>query len=1017
MRPWADVVGECAGILAASALRHGCYTWWMGIRSLACLLGLLLLKSVPLLAAPLSVANLEDEVHSTNSDGASTNPYRIFAVNCGARSLKWALINSHSEKPNASTQWRDCGQKRIVQTLNPGANEFVFWFKGKSESSLRSIRQTLAFDQGRLLGEKPIIDTTPRREIWIGKRDDNQTGTGSQSDPFDGSTQAKFDAILRPLRNTANVTVNILPGTYETHGNWKYVPGLRDSPDDGWHMSTGWRVRGSGMDKTTLVLSALFLSDGVNQGSVISGFSDEPKGSFMEISDLTVDGNWDKFSGTRSIGCASLRGLSHNRISRVRGIRCGSNAGENFPIAIASTSAADSIDNVIEDSVIEKSRGTAQTAFVIAHNNNNGHLVEGQLPHIDGLMQGNRADLSESDAQFANNSFGGWGMRNVVLFNNQSVGADYGINIDSIDNRGVVISDNQLLSNRRYGIVVGGGGVYDSFLIQDNTISIQAGVQGILFNGRVTKAVVRRNEIRNAVGYVGGVAISDANFTNDENQFTDNRIDAVLSTRLNPTSFGSNNTDLAGRPLPLFPTLSYQKSTGTKGSAGLPMKIAPSTFAAGQSFVGDCKIKPRSPHEADFPDGLTVNPETCVIEGVPRVTLPPASFTVVATSNEGRSADALVTLEVKKGQSRVYFEPRPIAGGVAGYPLVLSPTAIVPADEKIKKCVLSPLHASSALFPKTLKVDPLSCVVSGTPVAAMAPREFALSVEFQSGQKSISALPLEIVTTPKAVSEYFVRIFTTAGVKLPEEERKRIALFVTALMKTGDFERIAEVWPLRSGQNIGSGTRILGLKGVDATLVGASSIDGMWNSFGISLNGVDQYISAGPGFDMGSGDFAVGAVYRLRGQGTGVVFDAGALSAGSHGYMVASGSGFFRADPGRTHFLMRGVPGPLADASAPEEPDQWVHSSISRVSTQNKKLVMPGIFEARQNGRIVDRFPLGSVIPLSNYVTGLSVGRSAWTKSSFLKADIALVYVMKGSAISDPALFHKIYSLTLGETP
>lgn len=38
-----------------------------------------------------------------------------------------------------------------------------------------------------------------RMNVWIGARTDNVAGTGTQNDPFDGSTQAKFDALMNAV--------------------------------------------------------------------------------------------------------------------------------------------------------------------------------------------------------------------------------------------------------------------------------------------------------------------------------------------------------------------------------------------------------------------------------------------------------------------------------------------------------------------------------------------------------------------------------------------------------------------------------------------------------------------------------------------------------------------------------------------------------------------------------------------------------------------------------------------------
>ncbi len=79
---------------------------------------------------------------------------------------------------------------------------------------------------------------------------------GTAEDPFDGSTQPKFDALMRSFGEWT--TINLLPGTFLTLGlalrNYDDNPPTPASP--GWTPLTGWKIRGRGMGVTTLKLSA-----------------------------------------------------------------------------------------------------------------------------------------------------------------------------------------------------------------------------------------------------------------------------------------------------------------------------------------------------------------------------------------------------------------------------------------------------------------------------------------------------------------------------------------------------------------------------------------------------------------------------------------------------------------------------------------------------------------------------------------------------------------------------------------
>lgn len=55
-------------------------------------------------------------------------------------------------------------------------------------------------------------------EIWMSARTDGKAGTGTSIDPFDGSTQEKFDSILNRLykENRKNVNIYLGVGTFYT---------------------------------------------------------------------------------------------------------------------------------------------------------------------------------------------------------------------------------------------------------------------------------------------------------------------------------------------------------------------------------------------------------------------------------------------------------------------------------------------------------------------------------------------------------------------------------------------------------------------------------------------------------------------------------------------------------------------------------------------------------------------------------------------------------------------------------
>ncbi len=85
-----------------------------------------------------------------------------------------------------------------------------------------------------------------RIDVWVATRADGVAGTGTQTDPHDGSTLAKFDALMSGM--APNTCVHLGPGPFETAG---FFDGMTSAY---WRPKTGMRIVGSGIGVTTLKL-------------------------------------------------------------------------------------------------------------------------------------------------------------------------------------------------------------------------------------------------------------------------------------------------------------------------------------------------------------------------------------------------------------------------------------------------------------------------------------------------------------------------------------------------------------------------------------------------------------------------------------------------------------------------------------------------------------------------------------------------------------------------------------------
>ncbi len=122
-----------------------------------------------------------------------------------------------------------------------------------------------------------------RINVWVAARTDGQPGTGTHSDPYDGSTAAKFDAVMNGLGGYTRVHLG--PGTFQTNG---YADGVAG----GWQPHTGMKIVGSGVDVTVLQLyeNAISAPDEPHYyaiGHALASGGQPNLMDFFEVCDLT----------------------------------------------------------------------------------------------------------------------------------------------------------------------------------------------------------------------------------------------------------------------------------------------------------------------------------------------------------------------------------------------------------------------------------------------------------------------------------------------------------------------------------------------------------------------------------------------------------------------------------------------------------------------------------------------------------------------------------------------------------
>jgi hypothetical protein len=382
--------------------------------------------------------------------------------------------------------------------------------------------------------------------IFIADRHDGKPGTGSPSDPFDGSTADKFDKLLRS-RSEGGVThliVCIGPGTFQTEGSGDYVQDqghVYPSHPAGFTVNQGWRIHGVEIDRTTLRLISMFTypSNGkFLEGIIIGTYNFDSSG--VEVSHMTLDDNYPALkprykAGLELVAVILRSNLGHQWVHNIHVMNASGEGPEDFPIGISSpTTNAANQGNLVEYVTMDHWAGGLCTAIAIA---------------------GGSGEVRHNTVTGYQIAYGGWSMLNVTFHDNTAIETDYGFNIDSLQNSKIEIAFSNIVRPKLYGIVVGGSGDFSDFSIHDNTI--QAGpktVYGLVFQGNVRGAHVLRNKIipdRPDAAY-NAVGLLEKNSKNLNNVFQENVVKGSFKNSLqgsdcvwrNVTENGQQHSDL-----------------------------------------------------------------------------------------------------------------------------------------------------------------------------------------------------------------------------------------------------------------------------------------------------------------------------------------------------------------------------------------------------------------------------------------------------------------------------------------
>jgi hypothetical protein len=403
--------------------------------------------------------------------------------------------------------------------------------------------------------------------VYIALRNGQDGSGSSMSDARDGSTVTAFDTILRcysegctdsqnpkkSVPKTENLTVCLGPGTFSTLGAYDYLIAIPHTNPAGFTIGKGWKIHGAGKDKTVIKLSDyLPITDSknlqhmpVNSGIGLVFGTNSDSASGIEISDLTIDGNYPELkSRARQNGVTALTlevihlrsDLGGHRIHDMNVVNAAAEIGainarwEAFPIWILSVDRSkpgQDRDNIIENVSMKQSVCLVCTAICVAN-----ATAEVRNNLVEGVQIG----------------YGGWDLAGGSFHDNTAINTDYGFNIDSLVNNGVTIESNKIVHPRKFGFVVGGETIFANFKFLDNTVQIdRSGAIGFVFRGNVTGAVIAGNKVV-ADNSAGAHATAFKNYPatrqsgpNHNNTYQSNQISSGMSLVFQGSSQKSQN--------------------------------------------------------------------------------------------------------------------------------------------------------------------------------------------------------------------------------------------------------------------------------------------------------------------------------------------------------------------------------------------------------------------------------------------------------------------------------------------
>src|SRR3984893_8158165 len=490
----------------------------------------------------------------------------LTAVSSSQIKLSWT-DNSNNETGFKIERSRD--GTTFVQKYVVGANVTAYSDSGR-QAATKYYYRVRAYDSGGDSGYSNTANATTattlaQLQFYIAIRTDGFPGSGTQADPYDGSTPAKFDAIMSKLQAVPNPAIHLVGrGPFRTYATHK------------WFVHSGWVVSGDGMYSTTVQLTG-----SVSGMHDVVVFDSDPKLATNNVTfrNLTIDCNWPQLSATADLGLRGEKNCkisaillfgSNNLLDHVRSINTYSSLAndlEEFALALVGPPSGDGTNDVIQYCRAEMPQGNHEGPFSLAgflystpkHLLTNSKVlsctavgVYGALSTSPGFASGgvNLANVKGLliDSKNFRYCFGAayidtGSVDGLQVTNNTVTRGWLGVGLLSPVIQGVkqnitISGNNFLIQNRisngaSYGIAVGYGPT-TNLTIDSNTVTFDTSGPGILSfwgitGGYVTSGTVSNNIVGRAPQLNNGFGVSTVVMFN--NRYPDGTLIPELNNR------------------------------------------------------------------------------------------------------------------------------------------------------------------------------------------------------------------------------------------------------------------------------------------------------------------------------------------------------------------------------------------------------------------------------------------------------------------------------------------------------